>query len=235
MLMFAKTAFFSLLPFSDTCSYTDVGGKSFKLPSELFQPLRISYGRNQNICAAALKLRQRLSAVSCRGVRARVHLVGVVGADVAECRWRRLAKQRWGMVLETIDADVFRMRDVGEQRWEGGRRADCGWGGGREVGQTLCQAVHVDLDLWVVKVFLSIAVVRVTVPAVRDKEVDLLGFHKLMLLIKQLVTFAANAWISEYQRFIPCYLSMFISSMLWYFLFLKYSLILLSIIILLSW
>lgn len=132
------------------------------------------------------------------GLRARVHLVGVVGADVAECRWRRLAEQRWGMVLETIHADVFRMRDVGEQRWEGGRRADCGWGGGREVGQTLCEAVHVDLDLWVVKVFLSIAVVRVTVPAVREKEVDLLGFHKLMLLIMQLGTSAANAWISEY-------------------------------------
>lgn len=111
---------------------------------------------------------------------ARVHLVGVVGADVAECRWGRLAEQRWGVALETIHADVFRMRDIGEQWWEGGRRADSGWGGGREVGQTLCEAVHVDLDLWVVKVFLSIAVVRVTVPAVRDKEFGLLHLQLIL-------------------------------------------------------
>lgn len=96
-------------------------------------------------------VRQRWSSVNvcllCRGLRARVHLVGVVGADVAECRWRRLAEQRRGMVLEPVHADVFRMRDVGEQRREGGRRADRGRGGGREVGQTLREAVHVDLDL----------------------------------------------------------------------------------------
>lgn len=101
-----------------------------------------------------------------RAARTAAYLVGVVGADVAECRGSWLTEQRRGIVvLETIHIDVLRMRDVGERRREGRWRADRGWGGGREVGQALREAVHVDLDLWVVKVFLAVAVVRVTVPA----------------------------------------------------------------------
>lgn len=54
-------------PFFLLCSYTDVEVKQFQLPSELFLPLQISYGRNLNICTTALRHRRRLSAVSCQG------------------------------------------------------------------------------------------------------------------------------------------------------------------------
>lgn len=94
------------------------------------------------------------------------HLIGVVSADVAERGGRRLAEQRGGVAQQSADADVFRVRDVGERRRrEHGGRPGRGGGGGREVGQALRQAVHVDLDLWVVEVFLAVAVVRVAVPA----------------------------------------------------------------------
>lgn len=90
----------------------------------------------------------------------------MVSADVAERGGSRLAEQRGGVAQQSADADVFRVRDVGERRRrEHGGRPGRGGGGGREVGQALRQAVHVDLDLWVVEVFLAVAVVRVAVPA----------------------------------------------------------------------
>lgn len=96
-----------------------------------------------------------LAAVEFR--RAHPHLVGVVSADVAERGGSRLAEQRGGVALQSVDADVFRVQDVGERRLrlrlrrrrrrEHGRGPGRGGGGGREVGQALRQAVHVDLDL----------------------------------------------------------------------------------------
>lgn len=80
--------------------------------------------------------------------RAGSHLIGVVSADVAERGGSRLAEQRGGVALQSVDADVFRVQDVGERRRrEHGRGPGRGGGGGREVGQALRQAVHVDLDL----------------------------------------------------------------------------------------
>lgn len=98
------------------------------------------------------------------------YLVGVVSADVAECGGSRLTEQCRGVALRAVHVYVFRVRDIGERRREDGRRTCRGGGSGREAGQTLCEAVHVDLDLWVVKVLLSITVVRVAVSAVGDEQ-----------------------------------------------------------------
>lgn len=65
------------------------------------------------------------------------YLIGMVSADVAERGGSRLAEQCGGVALQTVDADVFRVRDVGEWRRKHRRGPDRGGGGGREVGQAL--------------------------------------------------------------------------------------------------
>lgn len=90
------------------------------------------------------------------------YLVGMVSADVAECGGSRLTEQWRGVALQSIRADVLGVRDIGERWRKDGRRAGRGGRGGREVGQALGKTVHVDLNLWVVEVLLSVAVVRVT-------------------------------------------------------------------------
>lgn len=62
------------------------------------------------------------------------YLIGVVSADVAERRRSRLAEQCRDVALQTVHADVLRVRDIDERRREDRRRTSRGGGGGREVG-----------------------------------------------------------------------------------------------------
>lgn len=102
----------------------------------------------------------QLFCVSCLALNVN-YLVGMVSADVAECGGSWLTEQWRGVALRTIHVDVLGVRDIGERWREDGRRTGCGWGSGCEVGQALREAVHVDLNLWVVEVLFSITVVRV--------------------------------------------------------------------------
>lgn len=94
------------------------------------------------------------------------YLVSMVSADVAECGGSWLTEQCRAVALRAIHDDVLGVRDIGEWWREDGRGTSRGGRGGCEAGQALCQTVHVDLDLWVVKIFLSITVVWVTVSPV---------------------------------------------------------------------
>jgi len=129
------------------------------------------------------------------------YLVGVVGLDVVERGGSRLAEQcGGGGAMRPCHGDVLGVRDgvrvdiggvrvdiggvrvgiggvrvdIGGVRLrEDGRRAGRGGGGGREAGQALRQAVHVDLDLRVVEVLLAVAVVRVAAAPVRGRSHNL--------------------------------------------------------------